>query len=160
MKYFTCFLVAVAMVFFTSCNKEIVEMTYEKGEFSIVLDSSFKEKDASGVYAYYISKEYLVVCDKESFEDLPAEYADFSEDKYAEVVCAINEKSVDCIKKSGDVVYLEYTNKAEKKEYYYNSFIKKGKSAFYIITFTAEIEEDNSPYNSQFISWFNTVSVE
>ena len=41
-----------------------------------------------------------------------------------------------------------------------NSFIKKGKSAFYIITFTAEIEEDKSPYNSQFISWFNTVSVE
>lgn len=116
MKYFACFFVAVAMLFFTSCNKEIVEKTYEKNEFSIVLDSSFKEKSASGAYAYYISSEYLVVCDKESFTELSAEYAGFSESKYAEVVCAINEKSVDCIKNSGDNVYLEYTNTAEKKE--------------------------------------------
>lgn len=160
MRYFTCFLLAVTMLFFTSCNKEIVEKTFETEEFSIVLDSSFKKKEAQGAYAYYISSEYLVVCIKESFVDDFVKYADFSEDKYAEVVCAANEKSVDCIKKSGDSVYLEYTDTAEKEEYYYNSFIKKGNSAFYIITFTAESKEDNSSLNSKFIQWFNTVGVE
>lgn len=160
MRYFICVFMVAVMLFFTSCNKEIVEKSFESGEFSIVLDSSFKDKKAEGAYAYYISKDYLIVCDREGFDEINAEYRDFSEDKYAEIVCAINEKSVDTIKKSGDGVYLEYTYEADGKEYYYNSFIKKGSSAFYIITFTAESKEDHSFYNSKFISWFDTVSVE
>ena len=159
MKYFVCFVIVFAMLFTTSCSSELVEKSFEVNEFSITLDSSFKDKDASGAYAYFISRNYLIVCIKESFSELPSEYADFSEEKYAEVVSVSNEKSQDCLKNEDGYYYLEYTNKAEKKEYYYNSFIKKGESAFYIVTFTAEVQEDNSLYHTQFKAWMDTVSV-
>ena len=159
MKYFVCFVIVFAMLFTTSCSSEIVEKTFEANEFSITLDSSFKDKEASGAYAYFISRNYLIVCIKESFSELPSEYADFSEEKYAEVVCFSNEKSEECLKFEGGYYYLEYTNTAENKEYYYNSFIKKGESAFYIITFTAQTQEDKSLLHTQFKSWMDTVNV-
>jgi len=160
MKYFACFFIVIAMLFVSSCNKAVEEESYQVDEFSIVLDSSFKQKDASGAYAYFISREYLVVCIKEEFSSLGEGYGEFSEKKYAEIVCASNEKPTDCIKNEEGSYYLEYTATAEKKEYYYNSFIKKGESAFYIITFTAKAEKDNSSNHLKFTNWFSTVDVE
>ena len=159
MKYFACFVMAILMLFTTSCNKDITPKSFEQGEFSVILDSSFKQKDASGAYAYFISSDYLVVCIKEEFSSLEAEYQGFSEEKYGEIVCVSNEKPLEALKNENGYYYLEYTSKVENKEYYYNSFIKKGESAFYIITFTAENEEDNSSNHMKFLSFAETVSV-
>ena len=160
MKRFVCFLIAIFMLCITSCNKEIVDEAFKKDEFSIVLDSSFDEKTASGAYAYFISSDYLVVCVKDLFSSFDYAYEGYSEEQYAEVVCKSNDKSTDCIKKDMGFIYLEYTAEAKNKEYYYNSYIKKGKDAFYIITFTAKSKDDNSSENAKFMHWMSTVSVD
>ncbi len=160
MKKFVCVFMAIFMLFLSSCNKELVEKSFEAGDFSIVLDSSFKEKNAQGAYAYFISKDCLVVCVRDLFEKFEYAYEGYSEEEYADVVCDSNGKSTDCIKKDGNYTYLEYTAEAEGEKYYYNSFIKKGTDAFYIITFAAESKEDNTEiYHSRFIHWMDTVKV-
>ena len=72
MKYITCFLVAVAMVFFTSCNKEIVEMTYENYQACKAPKRLFIVPGATHAMSYIV--------DREGYEKTVKEFwADFDE---------------------------------------------------------------------------------
>lgn len=139
-----------------SCSTEPKSFSVE--EFSITLDSGFKEIENDSAFAFFASSSHSVVCIKEDFSSLEKgdqttieEYGEVIKDKYPEYNAELINQ--------GDYWYLEYENKAEHKNFYYNSYIFKTESAFYMVHFATGAKKDNSQSKQTFAAWAQTIQL-
>lgn len=152
----TALLIIICVFMLVSCKTE--PKTFTSGEFSIHLDSGFKEVENDSAVAFLSSSKYSVICVKEEFSSLEngskttvLEYAEIIKNTYPEYNAEI--------KSEGDFCYLEYENKAEYKNFYYNSYLFKTETAFYTVHFAAAAKSDNSESASVFSEWAKTIEL-
>lgn len=159
MKIKTLFIISlilVTLVSLSSCSTE--PKKFVEDNFSIILDSSFKSVENETTYAFYSSSKYSVICMKEDFSTLE-NGKDTTIEEYAQSVQENNPDFDAKFKEFDGLYYLEYVNKAERKNFYYNSFVFKGDTAFYMVHFATASKSDNSASNEQFIEWAKSVSI-
>lgn len=149
-------LIIICVFMLVSCKTEPKTFTY--GEFTIRLDSGFKEVKNDSAVAFLASSKYSVICVKEEFSSLEnggettiLEYAEIIKNNYPEYNAEI--------KSEGDFCYLEYENKAEHKNFYYNSYLFKKEDAFYTVHFATASKSDNSESASIFAEWAKTIEL-
>ena len=118
MKIKTLFIISlilVTLVSLSSCSTE--PKKFVEDNFSIILDNGFKSVENETTYAFYSSSKYSVICMKEDFSTLE-NGKDTTIEEYAQSVQENNPDFDAEFKEIDGLYYLEYVNKAERKNFY------------------------------------------
>ena len=158
MKYrsFTSVILALVLILLSGCSTE--PKKFIKNELSIILDSSFKEIENDSAFAFYSSSDCSVVCTKEDFSKLE-NGAQISIERYAELIIENNPDYNATLVCENGFYFLEYENKADRKNFYYNSYLFKGEDAFYTVHFAKASKKDNQNSKDIFNEWAKTVVI-
>ena len=147
----------ITLLGFTGCTPK--EKVFQKNDFKITLNDSFKEDTYEGTNYYFISDKSALTVLKESFKDLNQINitSESSLDDYADAVLSANNKEIEVIKEK-DFYYFVYDSTINNNKYYYLSVIIKGKDSFWLINFFGNYE-DKDTLESEFLKYAKTIEV-
>lgn len=168
MKKNYIFLVSIFLLLtiFTSVACKKTEKTYTKDEFSITMNSGFKEKDMTdSPLTYFLeSRTSFFTMLKESNEKLVASNIIVNNlDEYLDVVLTKNsltDTKVDKYQENGkDLRLFSYKQDAgDKKDYYALGVAVKGANAYYLCTFYC-LESSKDKFKDDFVTYAKSISI-
>lgn len=159
-KLLTILLTLTMLISLASCNGKGVkkqEFNNENG-FTITLTEAFREDDAKGYTASYVSKDVTVFVLKEPFSKLEG-FESYSLTQYGEMLRAANDNGTATeLYVIDDLTVFEYSHyeKEANLEYKYFNAIFKGDGAFWCLQFacTKENYELYKPNFTEFAKSF------
>ena len=126
---------------------------------TITLTADFKAMEYEGFTQCYEGKMAVVFAIKEEFSVAPV-LKDYTEEDYGRIVLQGNNLDEKSLVVTEDLVYFTYVRPVEEgKEYFYLAAVYKGTDAFWLIQFAAP-ETLQDDYETQFLQWAASVTVE
>ena len=126
---------------------------------TITLTADFKAMEYEGFTQCYEGKMAVVFVIKEEFSVAPV-LKDYTEEDYGRIVLQGNNLDEKSLVVTEDLVYFTYVRPVEEgKEYFYLAAVYKGTDAFWLIQFAAP-ETLQDDYETQFLQWAASVTVE
>ena len=130
--------------------------TWKKDDFSITMNKGFTERKAEGYFAYYESKNALVVVQRE--EQMIFIGSEMTLEEYGQQVLDTNDRSDETMNPGDGFVWIEYTETVRDREIYYLVACYKSPGAFWVVNFAAPGEQKDV-YRNIFMQWAESVKV-
>lgn len=122
----------------------------------ITLTDEFSRKDYEGFTDCYVSSNISVMLFKEGFYEY-YDISDYTVEEYGDGFLEANELTSCTLEKIDGLTYFEYSQVSDlSKEYGYFGVIFKDDDAFWVVQFSAYLE-DMEEYKPQFIEWAKTI---